>query len=86
MWGNIFLRCTGSFEFRVGYAACGLIRVKSILPAMRKSTVLMVEKRVEPRALRLVAWKSPFRASMKPLVWRVWVQATMPSKCGSFEF
>jgi quercetin dioxygenase-like cupin family protein len=36
----------GSFEFRVGYAACGLIEVKSSLPAMRKSTVRMVLKRV----------------------------------------
>ena len=36
----------GSFEFRVGYAACGLIRVKSSFPAMRKSTVRMVANRV----------------------------------------
>jgi hypothetical protein len=36
----------GSFEFRVGYAACGLIRAKSSLPAMRKSTVRIVSKRV----------------------------------------
>ncbi len=37
---------SGSFEFRVGYAACGLIRVKSSFPAMRKSTVRMVANRV----------------------------------------
>jgi hypothetical protein len=39
----------GSFEFRVGNAAheaCGLKLAKSSLPAMRKSTVRMVVKRV----------------------------------------
>jgi transposase len=36
----------GSFEFRVGYAACGLNPVKSSLPAIRKSTVRMVANRV----------------------------------------
>jgi PleD family two-component response regulator len=37
---------SGSFEFRVGYAAWGLNRAKSSLPAMRKSTVRMVSNRV----------------------------------------
>jgi NAD(P)H-flavin reductase len=37
---------SGSFEFRVGYAALALIRVKSSFPAMRKRTVRMVAKRV----------------------------------------
>ena len=47
-WGGLLaglpisVKDCGSFEFRVGYAACGLIRVKSSFPAMRKSTVRMV--------------------------------------------
>jgi type I restriction enzyme S subunit len=47
--GILFLRSQniyGSFEFRVGYAAWGLNRAKSSLPAMRKSTVRMVSNRV----------------------------------------
>jgi hypothetical protein len=36
----------GSFEFCVGYAALGLILVKSSFPAMRKRTVRMVVNRV----------------------------------------
>lgn len=43
---SAFVANNGSFEFRVGYAACGLIRVKSSFPAMRKSTVRMVANRV----------------------------------------
>ena len=35
----------GSFEFHVGNAACGLIRAKLSLPAIRNSTVRMVAKR-----------------------------------------
>jgi hypothetical protein len=35
----------GSFEFRVGYRACGLRLAKSSLPAIRKITVRMVRKR-----------------------------------------
>jgi hypothetical protein len=37
----------------------------------------MVWRRVYPRALCLTAWNSPLMASMKPLLLRVWVQATM---------
>jgi toxin ParE1/3/4 len=45
LWRRIVI-AYGSFEFRVGYAALGLIRVKSSFPAMRKRTVRMVVKRV----------------------------------------
>ena len=36
----------GSFEFRVGYAALGLMLAKSSFPAMRKRTVRIVANRV----------------------------------------
>src|SRR3954465_5585166 len=54
---------------------------KLSFPAMRNRTVLIVWKRVYPRAFRFAAWNNPLMASMKPLVWRVWAQAMMPSKC-----
>ena len=64
---SVPLRSLGSFEFLVGYGAYGLTRVKSSVPLIRKIIVRMVAKRVQPRALRLAAWNTPLRASMKPL-------------------
>lgn len=58
----------GSVEFQVGCRACRLIAVKSSLPAIRKMTVSMVDRRVKPRARRLAAWNKPLMASRKPLV------------------
>jgi predicted aspartyl protease len=58
----------GSLEFQVGCRACGLIAWKSSLPAIRKMTVLMVDRRPKPRARRLAAWNRPLMASRKPLV------------------
>ncbi|AAW76311.1 Orf2/integrase/recombinase fusion protein [Xanthomonas oryzae pv. oryzae KACC 10331] len=46
----------GSLEFQVGCRACGLNVWKSSLPAIRKMTVLMVDRRLKPRALRLADW------------------------------
>jgi len=34
----------GSFEIQMGYAVCGLIEVKSSLPAIKNSTVRIVSK------------------------------------------
>ena len=58
----------GSTEIQVGCRACGLIARKSSLPAIRKMTVLMVDRRVKPRARRLAAWNRPLMASRNPLV------------------
>ncbi|ABJ89914.1 putative ISXo8 transposase [Xanthomonas oryzae pv. oryzae KACC 10331] len=58
----------GSLEFQVGCRACGLNVWKSSLPAIRKMTVLMVDRRLKPRALRLADWNRPLMASRKPLV------------------
>jgi len=58
----------GSVEFQVGCRACGLTAWKSNLPAIRKMTVLMVDRRVKPRARRLAAWNRPLMASRNPLV------------------
>ena len=57
-----------------------MIAWKSSLPAIRKMTVLMVDRRVKPRARRLAAWNRPLMASRNPLVYRVCAQATMSSR------
>ena len=41
---------------------------KSSLPTIRKMTVLMVDRRVKPRARRLAAWNRPLMASRNQLV------------------
>lgn len=54
---------------------------KSSLPAVRKMSILIVARRMNPRPRRLEGWRSPLMASQNPWVRRVWAQTTMPSKC-----
>jgi hypothetical protein len=63
-----------------GLAGLRVDRLQVSLQAMRKMTVLIVDRRVRPRAQRFVAWNKPLMASRKPLVWRDCAQATMPSR------
>ncbi|MBV8459940.1 MAG: hypothetical protein JO009_03535 [Candidatus Eremiobacteraeota bacterium] len=41
---NLDVLKDGSFKIRMGYAVCGLIEVKSSLPAIKNSTVRIVSK------------------------------------------
>ena len=45
-WSKILADKSGSFEFRVGYRAWGLIWAKSSFPAIRNRTVRIVAKRL----------------------------------------